>query len=71
MADSAGFDGLFRGVHKIFLLTPSIENQIEVEKNFIRAADRPEIKHVVKLSALGAAPARPLPERLVAKANAS
>ena len=59
LAESAGFDALFQGVHKIFLLTPSIENQIEIERNFIRAADRPEIKHLVKLSALGAAPDSP------------
>ena len=56
LAGSTGFDALFHGVHKIFLLTPSIENQAEVERNFIHAADRPEIEHLVKLSALGAAP---------------
>ena len=60
LADSAGFDGLFKGVNKIFLLTPSIENQAEVERNFIRAADRPEIEHLVKLSALGAATDSPV-----------
>ncbi len=60
MADRAVFDGLFKGVNKVFLLTPSTEHQVEIEKSFISAADRPDVKHLVKLSAMGAGPDSPV-----------
>ncbi len=44
------------GIHKVFLLCPSGKNMVELEAALIAAADKaPDVEHVVKLSALGAA----------------
>jgi len=48
-------DRALSGVHKAFLLAPPGERQPELESNFVAAAARSDLKHVVKLSALGAA----------------
>src|SRR5438874_2514766 len=47
------------GIHKAFLLAPPGERQAELEGNFITAAARSDLKHIVKLSVLGAAPDSP------------
>ena len=47
------------GIDKAFLLAPPIENQVDLESNFIRAVSYSSVKRVVKLSALGAAPDSP------------
>jgi uncharacterized protein YbjT (DUF2867 family) len=52
-------DSALAGVHKAFLVTPPGERQIELETNFVTAASRSDLKHIVKLSALGAAPDSP------------
>lgn len=54
-------DDAMSGAHKAFLLTPPDQRQPEWESNFIEAARRSNLRHIVKLSALGAsmnAPAR-------------
>ena len=44
------------GVEKAFLMSPPVEQGLELEKNFITAAKRAGVRHVVKLSAIHAAP---------------
>jgi uncharacterized protein YbjT (DUF2867 family) len=44
---------------RAFLLSPSSAEQVAREANFIRAAKRAGIRHVVKFSILGAAPDSP------------
>jgi uncharacterized protein YbjT (DUF2867 family) len=48
-------DNALSGADKAFLLTSPSERQPELETNFIRAAERSNLKHLVKLSAMGAA----------------
>jgi uncharacterized protein YbjT (DUF2867 family) len=43
------------GVHKAFLLAAPSERQLDLESGFVAAAARSDLKHIVKLSALGAA----------------
>jgi len=47
------------GVEKAFLLAPSTVAQVTRETNFIRAAKRAQVRHIVKFSILGADPASP------------
>src|SRR5260370_23414189 len=47
-------DRALSGVAKAFLLAPPGEHQQELEGNFITAAARSDLKHIVKFSALGA-----------------
>ncbi len=48
-------DDALAGIEKAFLLVPPHERMIEMEENFVGALSRSSVKHVVKLSALGAA----------------
>lgn len=43
-----------KGVDRVFLLTPFTENQVELAKGLIDAAKAAGVKHLVKLSAIGA-----------------
>lgn len=43
-----------QGVEKALLLTPYAENQVEMQSNFIDAARRAGVKHIVKFSVMGA-----------------
>lgn len=47
------------GVERAFLLTPSDYRQVEQQRNFINAAKAAGVKHIVKLSVVGAAPDAP------------
>ena len=47
-------DAALRGVERAFLLTPPDPRQPEWEKNFVQAAKRAGVRHVVKQSAQGA-----------------
>ncbi len=47
------------GVDTAFLLTPSDYRQVEQQGNFINAAKAAGVKHIVKLSVVGAAPDAP------------
>lgn len=53
-------DTALEGVDHAFLVTPASERQVELEANFIDAAKRAGVEHVVKLSVLGADPAGPV-----------
>jgi uncharacterized protein YbjT (DUF2867 family) len=43
-----------RGVDRVFLLTPFVPNQVEITARFLGLAKAAGVKHVVKLSVLGA-----------------
>lgn len=47
-------DVALQGVEKAFLVTSNLANQVELECNFIDAAKHAGVKHIVKLSVLGA-----------------
>jgi uncharacterized protein YbjT (DUF2867 family) len=47
-------DAALRGVDKAFLLTPVAEHFVEWQSAFIKAAQRAEVKHLVKFSGMGA-----------------
>ena len=52
--DTASFSGALKGVEKVFLLPPLMPNQVEVANAFVDAAKRAGVRHIVKLSAIGA-----------------
>jgi uncharacterized protein YbjT (DUF2867 family) len=52
--DAQSVDDALKGVTKVFLLPPLMSNQVEVETTFINAAKRAGVRHIVKLSAIGA-----------------
>src|ERR1700681_1788563 len=41
-------DRALSGVSKVFLLAPAGERQLELESNFVTAAARSDLKHIVK-----------------------
>jgi uncharacterized protein YbjT (DUF2867 family) len=47
-------DDSLQGAEKAFLVMPSLLNQVELECGFIDAAKRAGVKHIVKLSVMGA-----------------
>jgi len=47
-------ESALKGVEKAFLLTPVAERFVQWQKNFIEAAQRAKIKHLVKFSGMGA-----------------
>jgi len=56
-ADLAGRDTLpdiFAGAERLFLLTGNVDNMVPLQKNAIAAAEEAGVKHIVKVSALGA-----------------
>jgi uncharacterized protein YbjT (DUF2867 family) len=57
--DASSLDAALAGVEQAFLLSPSSAEQVAREANFIRAAKRAGVRHVVKFSILGAAPNSP------------
>src|SRR6266536_29900 len=52
--DAASFPGALKGIEKAFLLPPLMPNQVEVANAFVDAAKRAGVRHIVKLSAIGA-----------------
>jgi uncharacterized protein YbjT (DUF2867 family) len=52
--DAASFPGALKGAEKVFLLPPLMPNQVEVANAFVDAARRTGVRHIVKLSAIGA-----------------
>lgn len=53
-------DPAFQGVNKLFIVTPGASDQVVIQSNAIDAAVRAGVKHVVKVSDLGASPRSPL-----------
>src|SRR5205807_238184 len=52
--DPASLDAAMKGVDRAFLLSSAGPDQVKWAHNFIEAAKKNGVKHVVKLSALGA-----------------
>jgi uncharacterized protein YbjT (DUF2867 family) len=52
--NAASFDEALEGVEKVFLLPPLMPNQVEVANAFVDAAKRAGVRHLVKLSVMGA-----------------
>lgn len=53
-ADRSSIRAALKGVDKLFLLGPTVPNQVELETNVVEEAKRAGVKHIVKLSVLGA-----------------
>jgi uncharacterized protein YbjT (DUF2867 family) len=49
-------EAALQGVEKAFLLTPVAERFVQWQKNFIEAAQRAGVKHLLKFSGMGASP---------------
>lgn len=54
LAQAETLNAVLKGIEKVFLLTPSSLQQVELEGNLVDAARRSGVKHIVKLSSLGA-----------------
>jgi uncharacterized protein YbjT (DUF2867 family) len=52
--DDASFPDALKGVEKIFLLPPLMPNQVAVTNAFIDETKRAGVRHIVKLSVIGA-----------------
>src|SRR6266404_6845697 len=57
--DVGSFGGALDGVKKVFLLPPLTPSQVELANAFVDAAKRAGVRHIVKLSAIGADAAPP------------
>lgn len=53
--DPASLDAALQGVEKAYLCSPASPQQVEQQGNFVEAAKRADVQHLVKVSALGAA----------------
>jgi uncharacterized protein YbjT (DUF2867 family) len=53
-ADRASIAKALQGVDKVFLLGPTVPNQSQLENNVVEEAKKAGVKHIVKLSVLGA-----------------
>ena len=53
-ADRASIRAALKGVDKVFLLGPTVPNQVELETNVVEEGKKAGVKHIVKLSVLGA-----------------
>jgi uncharacterized protein YbjT (DUF2867 family) len=52
--DRSSIAAALKGVDKVFLLGPTVPNQIELENNVVEEAKKAGVKHIVKLSVLDA-----------------
>jgi uncharacterized protein YbjT (DUF2867 family) len=50
---SKTIEAAFRGIQKLFLLTPFVPDMLEMSKNLIREAKKANVNHIVKQSAFG------------------
>lgn len=53
-SDQSSLNDALIGVDRAFLLSPVLQEMAELQKNFVDAAERAEVTHLVKLSAAGA-----------------
>ncbi|HTD79153.1 MAG TPA: SDR family oxidoreductase, partial [Chloroflexota bacterium] len=58
--DPASLDRAVAGVERVFLVSPPQPDQVRLQGNVVRAAQRGGVRHIVKISALGASPDWPL-----------
>jgi uncharacterized protein YbjT (DUF2867 family) len=57
--DPASLDAALADVKSAFLLSPSMPQQVELQGNFVEAAKRANVRHIVKLSGAGASEHNP------------
>jgi uncharacterized protein YbjT (DUF2867 family) len=50
---SETIEAAFKGIQKLFLLTPFVPDMVEMSKNLIREAKKANVNHIVKQSAFG------------------
>ncbi len=60
LTDGAAVDGALKGVEKLFLLTNSTPGSTDLQNKVVDAAKKAGVKHVVRLSVLGADKASPV-----------
>lgn len=60
LADPSSFEPDLKGIEKAFLLTSSSEHAEELQINFVQAARRAGVKHIVKLSQFAASETSPV-----------
>ncbi|GGH33791.1 NAD(P)-dependent oxidoreductase [Dyadobacter endophyticus] len=60
LADPESFESSLKGVEKAFLLSNSSEQAESLQLNFVEAAHRAGVKHIVKLSQLAASESSPV-----------
>ncbi len=53
-SQSDTLDAALQGIDKAFLVMPNTPDQVELESNFINAAQKANVQHIVKLSVMGA-----------------
>jgi len=53
--DAGSLERALEGIDRVYLLSPPSEDQFKVQSVFVDSAKRKGVKHIVKLSALGAA----------------
>ncbi|PLZ84336.1 NAD(P)-dependent oxidoreductase [Fischerella muscicola CCMEE 5323] len=53
-SQSDTLDAALQGIEKAFLVMPNTPDQVELESNFIDAAQKANVQHIVKLSVMGA-----------------
>jgi uncharacterized protein YbjT (DUF2867 family) len=51
--NSETIEAAFKGIQKLFLLTPFVPDMVEMSKNLIREAKKADVNHIVKQSAFG------------------
>jgi uncharacterized protein YbjT (DUF2867 family) len=51
--NSETIEAAFKGIQKLFLLTPFVPEMLEMSKNLIREAKKANVNHIVKQSAFG------------------
>jgi uncharacterized protein YbjT (DUF2867 family) len=51
--NSETIEAAFKGIQKLFLLTPFVPDMVEMSKNLIREAKKANVNHIVKQSAFG------------------
>lgn len=58
-ADAKSLDAAMRGATSVFLLTPPVEDQAQLQAQAIRTAKAAGVQYLVKISAVGASPTSP------------
>ncbi len=59
-ADRASLELALKGIEKVYLVSPSLPDQVRLLTNFVNIARLNGVKHIVKLSALGTATESPV-----------
>lgn len=58
--DTAAMERAFDGIERVYLVTPPSQNQVRIQTGLVDIAKKKGVKHIVKLSALGASAQSPV-----------